>query len=1085
MFQLETLGGLALVDRAGAVATTQPRRLALLALLAAARERGLSRDKLLAYLWPESPEDNARHALEQLLYALRRQVDAALFLGTDPLRLNPEVITSDVAAFEDRFERGELTSAAAFYQGPFLDGFHLGDAGEFEGWVESYRGRLAGRYAAALERLAREAAEKGDRGPAIEAWRKIVTLDPFSARAALGLMTTLADAGERAEAIRHGRAYEALVRQELDAEPATAVSALIRRLLSQTGELDVSARARGEESAGQTRAAHPAPGSVPVAETTRPALQHGPAGSPELDLRAALDGRYAVEREVARGGMGIVFLARDLKHERAVAIKVLRPELAARLGPELFLREIQITARLQHPHIVPMYDSGQVRGFLYYVMPFVEGESLRDRLDREKQLPVVEALRIAREVARTLSYAHGHHLVHRDIKPENILLSGEEVLVTDFGVARAITAAGGAKPAESGIGAGTPAYASPEAASGSPEVDGRADIYALGCVLYEMLTGEPLFAGLTVEGTLQHHVAAEVPPVTRTRTDVPAQVVDALRRALAKTPAERFISALQFAEALTVPVSVASPVPSLLERAMRVVSRPWPMALAGSLAGFAALWVAVDTGGPILRLTTASPRIHSLAVLPLRNLSGDSAQEYFAEGMTEALVTRLGKVGGLQVTSYTSTMHYKGTHATLPEIGRQLKVDAIVEGSVVRAGNRVRVTAQLVEASTDRHLWAESYENDLRDVLDLQDAIARAVTNEVQVRLSSAQPSPLTTSRTRPVDPEAYDLYLRGLAEWNEWTAEGSRKSIEYFDRAVQKDSGYAPVWAGLSDAYDHLGQFNFLPPQMAWPKAKAAALKAIQLDETLSEAHVSLGSALMHEWSWPDGERELQRAIALNPNNSLAHQRYGYALSFRGQFDGAIREMQRALELDPLSGGRQNSLAAALYRAGRYDDALQYWRQVPDPDFNSESRHRRIASIYEREGKLDDAMTEWLTALRLAGRQEVAASVERVYRSSGYAAAKRTCVREDLRAALGRVRGSYPRPLAWNIAGDYALLGQRDSAFHWLERAFREREGPLAFLTTDDRFEAIRSDPRFRDLTRRMGLPDAGVKDWASRTPH
>ncbi|HTD69086.1 MAG TPA: tetratricopeptide repeat protein, partial [Gemmatimonadales bacterium] len=508
-----------------------------------------------------------------------------------------------------------------------------------------------------------------------------------------------------------------------------------------------------------------------------------------------------------------------------------------------------------------------------------------------------------------------------------------------------------------------------------------------------------------------------------------------------------------------------------------------PLLWTGAMAVVVAVLLAVNTGGLRVRLLgrAATPRIQSIAVLPLGNLSGDSTQEYFAEGMTEALVTRLGKtagLGGLRVISHTSTMHFKGTRETLPEIARQLHVDAVIEGAVLRVGDRVRVTAQLIEASTDRHLWAETYERDLRDVLGLQDAIARAITNEVQMRVSSSQQSPVASTRARPVDPDAYDLYLRGRAEWNEWTEEGTRKSIEYFQRAVQRDPGYAPAWAGLSDAYAHMGQFLLLPARVASFKARAAAERAIQLDETLSEARVSLAGALLLQWSWSAGEKELQRAIALNPNSALAHQWYGWLLSARGQFDPAIREMRRALELDPLSPNKQNSLAATFHRAGRYDEALQYYSDVPDPDLNSGGRHRRIADIYERQGRFGEAMAEWLVVLRLGGKQEVAASVERDYRASGFAAAKRTYLWGHLREAGGRAHDAHPRPRPYSVAGDYALLGERDSAFAWLERAFRERVGVLMFLTIDDRFETLRSDPRFRDLARRIGLPDTAVQD-------
>ncbi len=536
--------------------------------------------------------------------------------------------------------------------------------------------------------------------------------------------------------------------------------------------------------------------------------------------------------------------------------------------------------------------------------------------------------------------------------------------------------------------------------------------------------------------------------------------------------------------------AAAPPAPSDTARQAVPMRKRRPLLWAGGMAVVVALLLAVNTAGLRTRLLgrSATTRIHSIAVLPLGNLSGDSAQEYFAEGMTEALVTRLGQTEGLRVISHTSTMHYKGrgeTMPTMPEIGRQLHVDAVVEGAVLRVGDRVRVTAQLVEAATDRHLWAETYERDLRDVLDLQDAIARAITNEVQLRLSSSQPGPVASTRARPVDPDAYDLYLRGRAEWNAWTERGSRNGIEYFQRAVERDPGYAPAWAGLSDAYDALGQFNVLPPKVAWLKARAAAERAIQLDATLSEAHVSLAGVLTHEWSWAAGEQEVRRAIALNPNNALAHQRYGYALSFRGQFDAAIREMRRALELDPFAPNKQNSLASTLGRAGRYDEALQAYRDVPDLDFNSEMRHRRIAAIYDRKGMSREAMAEWLMALRLGGKEEVAASVDSVYRVSGYAVARRAYLWGDIRAAERRAQGAYPRPPSFVIATDYALLGEKDRAFAWLERAFRDREGLLMFLTISPYLEALRPDPRFLDLARRMGLPDSAVQDSASLGMH
>jgi TolB-like protein/DNA-binding winged helix-turn-helix (wHTH) protein len=500
----------------------------------------------------------------------------------------------------------------------------------------------------------------------------------------------------------------------------------------------------------------------------------------------------------------------------------------------------------------------------------------------------------------------------------------------------------------------------------------------------------------------------------------------------------------------------------------------------GGMTILAALVLLMATGDRPARLLGrgATSRIQSLAVLPLRNLSQDSAQDYFAEGMTEALTTRLGNTAGLRVISHTSAMHYKGTRATLPEIGRELNVDAVVEGAVLRARDRVRVTVQLVQTSTDRHLWAETYERDLQDVLGLQDAIAVAIAHEVQSRISHSQPSPVPSTRTRPVDPDAYDLYLRGRARWNEQTQQGFREAIEYFEQAIQLDSSYAPAWAGLADGYAGLGAYNFLAPKVAFANAKAAALRAVQLDETLSEAHVPLAIVLLHlDWSWTRAEEEFRHAIALNPNNAFAHQAYGTLLNCRGQFGAALGEMQRAVEIDPLSPNYQIALGFTLYRAGRYDEALRYLREVPDPHGDSEGSHRRIAAIYERQGRLGEALAEWLTVLRIGGKEELAASVEQAYRAYGYAKAKRTYLLGGAAEAERRALAPYPRALLWDVAADYALLGDKDRAFEWLTRSFREGEFDVTYLAVDERLEGLRADPRFRELARRIGLPDTSTQ--------
>ena len=463
---------------------------------------------------------------------------------------------------------------------------------------------------------------------------------------------------------------------------------------------------------------------------------------------------------------------------------------------------------------------------------------------------------------------------------------------------------------------------------------------------------------------------------------------------------------------------------------------------------------------------TSNRRIRSLVVLPLQNLSGDPSQEYFVDGMTEALTTDLGKIGALRVISRTSAMHYKGTQKNLSEIAKELNVDAAVEGAVLRSGGRVRITAQLVEASSDRHLWAQSYERDLRDVLVLQDKLAQTIAKQVQIKLSLEEQTRLATARM--IDAEALEAYLQGREQWNKWTEEGVRKSIEYFEQAVHKDSAYAQGWAGISDAYNLLYMFGYAPSEQVLPKAKTAALRAVELDSSLSEAHVSLACVMRFEWTAM--EKELQRAIELNPNNAMAHQYYGYLLSALGRFDEAIAEMKRAMELDPLSPNKQNSLGATFYRAGRYDEALEQFREVPDPDANSERRHRRMAAIYERRAQQKEAVNELLIGLRLAGEKELATSVEQKFISSGYWSAQEAFLWGDLREKQKRAKKRQPA-LALAIAGDYASLGEKDKAFAWLERSYQEREGDLMYLNVDDRFAALRSDPRFQNLVHLIGL--------------
>ncbi len=515
MLKLETFGGLTLTDPAGHHVVPQRRRLALLALLAGAGDRGLPRDKVIACLWPESTAENARHALEQLLYSLRRQLPEGAIRGIDPLRLEPALVRVDVVEFAGRLAAGDFAGATALYLGPFLDGFFLSGAPEFERWVDRERVRLAAEHERALQALAGQAEAEGRHTAEIDFKRRLASVDPLAERAATDLVRALAASGDWTGATRAAREYAVRAREELPGVPVRDLEALVERL-------------RGERRAE--------------------------AGEGDPDTSGAAV-RYLIERELGRGAVAIVYLARDRRYDRLVALKLLRPEVASATDARRFRREIAILARLYHPHILQLYDSGVLpagagAAGLFYAMPYVRGETLRQRMRREGQLPIADAVSIAGDVAEALAYAHGQGVVHRDVRPENILLESGHALVSDFGIAGVLERAGGERLSASGIMLGVPAYTSPEQARGGIHLDGRSDVYSLGCVLYEMLAGEPPFTGASRATVLARHLEGVVPPLRTVCPGVSPGVERAIIRALAKRPEERFATADEFAAAL-------------------------------------------------------------------------------------------------------------------------------------------------------------------------------------------------------------------------------------------------------------------------------------------------------------------------------------------------------------------------------------------------------------------------------------------------------------------------------------------------------------------------------------------------------
>jgi TolB-like protein/tetratricopeptide (TPR) repeat protein len=776
-------------------------------------------------------------------------------------------------------------------------------------------------------------------------------------------------------------------------------------------------------------------------------------------LKRALAERYAVARELGRGGMATVHLAHDLKHDRPVALKVLRPDLSATLGPERFLREITVTARLEHPHILPLLDSGEAGGLLYYVMPYVEGESLRDRLSREKQLPLDDALRITSEVADALSYAHSQGILHRDIKPENILLAGGHARVMDFGIARAMTADGQALT-NTGLAVGTPAYMSPEQAAGERALDARTDIYSLACVAYEMLAGQPPFTGATPQAILARKSLEPVPRLRVVRDAVPEAVEEAIVRALARVPADRFVSVSDFAEALDRGRQALRPA-SLTAR--RQHARRLLVGGAAALVAVTAGWYSLTRPGP------ARPRMASLAVLPLDNLTGDSAQQHFVDAMHDAVVAELAQIRALTVISRQSVLRYRDTEKPVPEIARELNVDGVVEGSVFRAGDTVRITVQVLQARpVERQLWAGSFQRDLRGVLALHGQVARTVAEQIEVAVTPDELRRLT--RARPVDAAAYQAWLRGWAAMLRASGPSAERCITHAEEAAAIDPEYAPAYALAAYCHIWIAYLTPTPPRTVFPKVKAAAQRAIQIEPSLGVAHAALaGSLWLFEWDWSGADRAFRRAIELAPSDGGAHWQYSFFLASMGRHDEAVEHARRAELLSPGAPSERQNVAMVLYLARRYDEAIQQAHRTIDlaPEYGF--AYDRLAWAYEAKNMYEEATTAREKAVALTGGADVyrKANLARTYGLSGRGADARLVLDELL--ALRKTR--YVPPTA--LSHIYIGLGRLDEAIHWLEQAYDGRDGDMPLLKTWPAFDPLRSDPRFQRLLRRMNFPN------------
>ncbi len=710
-------------------------------------------------------------------------------------------------------------------------------------------------------------------------------------------------------------------------------------------------------------------------------------------ISTALADRYGIERELGRGGAAVVYLAEDRKHRRQVAIKVMRPELAASLGAERFLREIEIAAQLSHPHILPLYDSGESAGLLFYVMPYVKGASLRERLHRDGKLPLEEALHITIEVAGALHYAHSRGVLHRDVKPGNILLESGHALVTDFGIARAISSAGSDRVTLPGIAVGTPAYMSPEQAEGDHALDARTDIYSLGCVLYEMLTGQPPFNSPDPQMILAQKVTESGPSLEQLEETVSRTLEHVIRKALAREPRDRFATSEEFARSLT----------------------------SGAVRWSPAVGVTAER--------PARTPAKSIAVLPFANMSADPDNEYFSDGIAEEITNALSKVQALRVAARTSAFAYKGKGQDVRRIGDELDVSTILEGSVRKAGNRLRITAQLVSVADGYHLWSERYDRDTEDVFAIQDEIAKKIAEALHLVLSEEERRGMVRAPTQNV--QAYEAYLRGRFFLHRFQKASVRHARESFEQAIAMDPEYALAYAGVADCCSFLYMY-FDGSVENLEEADAASQRALELGPDLAEAHAARGLAVALSKRYEEAESEFEQAIALNPSLFEAYYFYARTCFQQGKLEPAVELFEKACEVHE---DYQACLLAALSYAGlgRKDEARKAYARAlrvieKHLEFNpGDARALTLgAGCLARLGRPDDAVRWCERSLQIDAEDPV---------------------------------------VVYAVACVYAILGMTDDALDGLEKAIASGFGNKKWIENDPDFASLHEHPRFREL--------------------
>ncbi|MCK4403561.1 MAG: protein kinase [candidate division Zixibacteria bacterium] len=735
---------------------------------------------------------------------------------------------------------------------------------------------------------------------------------------------------------------------------------------------------------------------------------------------------YKVLEKLGEGGMGVVYKAEDTKLKRTIALKFLTPQvLGAEEEKARFVNEAQAAAALDHPNICTVYEIDEAEGHTFMSMAYLEGQSLKDKV-KSGRLKLEEALDIVVQVAEGLREAHEKGIVHRDIKSANVMVTEKgQAKIMDFGLAKL---AGGTQLTKTGTTMGTVAYMSPEQAKGE-EVDHRTDIWSLGVVLYEMVTGQLPFQGEHEQAVIYSILNEEPEPVTGLRTGLSRELERTVNRALAKSPGERYQNAGDILVDLR---KLRKELESETSKQKTSKIKPQP----------------------------------SIAVLPFTNLSADKEQEYFCDGMAEEIINALTHVESLRVVARTSAFAFKDRHEDIRGIGKKLNVETLLEGSVRKAGNRLRISAQLINVADGYHLWSDAYNRELEDVFAIQEEISMAIVDKLKVKLLGREKAKLVKRHTENL--EAHSLYLKGRYFWNKRTEEDLKKSIEYFKQAIEKDPDYALAYAGMADSYNDLPSYSSFPPAETYPKAKEAAIKALEIDDTLAEAHSSLGVIRTEsEWDWDGAEREFARALELNPASATTHHGYAYLLMLVARFDEAITEMKRAHELDPLSLAINRNLGQVFYFACQYDQAIEQLQKTIEMDPSFSYAHFLLGLAYGQKSMYKEALAELQKEKSLSGGWNPFAEAwfAIVYVAMGI----RGKAQEVLDDLMERSKQEYVP--SYMLALSYFALEKNDQGFLWLDKAYVKRDVWLRYLKIEPGFDSVRSDPRFTALLKKMGL--------------